>query len=201
MERLEALLDDACGRAPEVQRAADPQAAMRALLAPLRLELQVAAAAARGERKGSVPAAKAPTAYFSEAATRLQALVLGGANAHAHGPRPAPAASVTSSSSSNKSFVEAPKTPKPAGYLSGAASRLQALVRGTSASSSTNSANATALVAAKDVQVVMPQEEAATRIQALLRGKSERRSFVRQQSFLLQGTKVGEMCVIDWVDE
>lgn len=209
MERLDALLDDACGRAGEVQSAADPKATMRVLLAPLRLELHaLATAAARSERERererkpstSSSSGKAPAAYLSEAATRLQALML---SATSSGPRAGPAASVTSNSSSNKSVVEAPKsTPlKPANYFSGAASRLQALVRGSNGPAASVVAAQSARHSVKErlsVQLMPKEAEAATRIQALVRGKSERISFVRQKSFLLQGTKVRVGCVCVW---
>ncbi|TYZ61633.1 hypothetical protein PybrP1_007433 [[Pythium] brassicae (nom. inval.)] len=165
---------------------------MRVLLAPLRLELHALATAAARERKPSATATatattgKAPAAYLTEAATRLQALMLGAST----GPRAAPAASVTSSSSSNKSIVETPKSAplKPTSYFSGAASRLQALVRGPTASAVTLSPRRSSK--GLSVQLTPEAAAAATRIQALARGKSERMSFVRQKSFLLQGTKI-----------
>uniref|UniRef100_K3W7D3 Tyrosine specific protein phosphatases domain-containing protein n=1 Tax=Globisporangium ultimum (strain ATCC 200006 / CBS 805.95 / DAOM BR144) TaxID=431595 RepID=K3W7D3_GLOUD len=212
MEQVDVLLAGVYARAAEVQGAADPEAALRELLVPLHMLLaqQLAAQNPRKDTESEATSAKEPQAadappaaspakpphaYLSEAATRIQALMLGGTRTTA-------ARSDTSNSSndgnaatvSSKSVIESEKS-KPQSYFSGAASRLQALVRGHAGSDTarTNSASLTTSPVkrnSKPPSQKMPLGLAATRIQALVRGKTERDSVIRQKSFLVQGTKV-----------
>lgn len=190
MEQLDELLADVCARADEVRHAADPERKMRELLGPLRafVKQQIEATASNDHHQHAKH--KAP-AYLTDAVTRIQALV-------PTGPRTAPAHSDTSNTSSTdgnitKSPVHSPhKTAKsPTGIFSGAVSRFQAFVRGSPASTSRDSTMAIVLSPKRSFKDKSSMRgEAATRIQALVRGKSERVSFIKQQSFLLQGTKV-----------
>ncbi|KAF1335323.1 Iq motif, ef-hand binding site, partial [Globisporangium splendens] len=232
MEQVDALLAGVYARAAEVQGAVDPEAMLRELLAPLHVLLaqQLAGQSLRKDTESddtspkepqadappaAASSAKPPHGYLSEAATRIQALMLGGTRTTA-------ARSDTSSSSndgnattsSSKSVIE-PEKSKPQSYFSGAASRLQALVRGHAGSDAART-NSASLIASpvkrnsKPPSQKMPLGLAATRIQALVRGKTERDSVIRQKSFLVQGTKVSGMqylssmvvliCVLNLVD-
>lgn len=213
MEQLDALIADVCARAGEVRRAEDPQKMMRELLAPLRdfflqqstadskryelpngkIDDVAATSAADANAESESPAKHKVPTYLTEAATRIQALVLGNTRTTA-------ARSDTSNSSNDgtKSVIEPVKSlnssnssSKPQNYFSGAASRFQAFVRGSASNSRESSAMVVLSPNPKDKTTQKLQlGAAATRIQALVRGKTERNSFIQQRSFLLQGTKV-----------
>lgn len=218
MEQLDALLENACAHADEVKIAADPQETMRELLAPLRdFFLQQSATESKSyelpsDKSDDVEASSASTTvtvdsespaktkvptYLAEAATRIQALVLGNTRTTA-------ARSDTSNSSNDGTVLEPVKSlgsNSKQNMFSGAASRFQAFVRGNNAA---NQRESSAMIVLSPV-VGNPKDRtfqklqlgaAATRIQALVRGKTERNSFIQQRSFLLQGTKVSWLYIV-----
>jgi hypothetical protein len=131
--------------------------------------------------------------YLSEAATKIQALVLGTsvASSAANGTGGSHATRVSTIRHSiavprmSKLNFESAKMPRAHNYLSGAANKLQALVKG----------NRGGLPPVPPATIIErspdhDRSEAAVRIQALVRGKQERNTLLRQHSFLEQGTKV-----------
>lgn len=173
MEELDALLDAAYARAAELQRAQDPEAELRQLLAPvrelfaqrLRRESAGSSSSSGGGSSSSLPSEPAPTRPLGYMG-KLQALVA----------RSPPAVRRSTLLSSGKKSVQ--QDVKPQTYLNGAATRLHALVTG----SKTLSANS--------LRGKQQQSEAAVRIQALVRGKTQRQTLTRQHSIMVQGTKV-----------
>lgn len=206
MEELDALLEGVYAHAGDVARSPTPEKLLRELLDPVRVlfltqikarelhSLSIssdAVAQANGEdaADGAADPAKRHN-YLSEAATKIQALVLG-SSASPSAANGAQASRVSTIRHSiavprmSKLNFEAAKMPRAHNYLSGAANKLQALVKG----------NRGGLPPAPPATIVErspthDRSEAAVRIQALVRGKQERNTLLRQHSFLEQGTKV-----------
>ncbi|KAF4133495.1 Inositol hexakisphosphate [Phytophthora infestans] len=161
MEEVDALLESICARAVEIQQAQNPESELRLLLEPVR-------------------------ALFVQQQRRESSSSAGSSNNSSGDSRPLSYIS-GAAAKLHKMVVRSPpshrlSTPRrsvtPQTYLNDAANRLHALVTG----NKTLSANA--------LRGKQPQSEAAIRIQALVRGKTQRQTLTRQQSLMVQGTKV-----------
>jgi hypothetical protein len=168
MEELDALLDAVYARAGDIQRAQDPEAELRLVLAPVRTlfahNLRRESAGSSSNSSGDVPidpAASRPLSYISGAAAKLHKMVV----------RSPPSQRLSAAKKSRSG------TPRPQTYLNDAATRLHALVTRKTLSANT-------------LRGQQQQSEAAVRIQALVRGKTQRQTLTRQRSIMVQGTKV-----------
>lgn len=203
---LDALLEGVYARSADVARAQDPEKLLRELLDPVRVlfltqitsrehqSLSISSdVVAQVNGEDVADSSADPTKkhnYLSEAATKIQALVLGASSSssNANGTTHTRVSTIRHSIAvprMSKLNFESAKMPRAHNYLSGAANKLQALVKG-----NRNGMSPMPPVAVVERSLDNDRSEAAVRIQALVRGKQKRNSIMRQHSFLEQGTKV-----------
>lgn len=172
MEPIDAALDAVYARAAELKQSEDPEQLLRELLAPVRDLLQ---------RRLS----KDDTATESDGdgSSDVGSATRNGSGATA----PSKAVGFLTDAASRFQALVANRAPRPmpaqtaaaSSYLTDASTRIQALFgRASSARQS-------------DIITTGVYGTAATKIQALVRGSTQRGVLTRQQSLLLQGTKVG----------
>lgn len=172
MEPIDAALDAVYARAAELKHSEDPEQLLRELLAPVRDILQ---------RRLS----KDDTATESEGdgSSDVGSTTRNGSTASA----PSKAVGFLTDAASRFQTLVASRVPKPtptqtaaaSNYLTDASTRIQALFGRTSSARQS------------DIITTGVYGNAATKIQALVRGSNQRGVLSRQQSLLLQGTKVG----------
>lgn len=218
MEDLDVVLEAAFARAEDVKLAADPELLLRELLQPVRALFATQLALVHAQRGSSESIAsddvKSHTSellgaesddkkshnLFNDAASKIQALVLRSSTVGSEG-RPSTSGSSSSRVSSIRQSIVVPRMSKLGfdsskmgrhSYLSGAANKLQALVKGNRNGAATTPPPpaAVAVVVKPKPSLDSHRSDAAVRIQALVRGKQGRVTAIKQHKFLEQGTKV-----------